>query len=184
MKKRINVNYSQIIAFAIVTLVLFLSIGWAALNSSFSVDSMAMVRIKSDIRVTGFSYVSGTSGVMSSSEEYNVSYVTASVTLPEANSTATYNVEISNMELASNVNMGIYGLFNLPSNLKIISINGYTLKDKICDDNNATFCKKKKKKTFSITIGYADNAYDVNNTIQTFGIDFEFRKVHNIIYNG
>jgi hypothetical protein len=139
-KKKSNVNNVTIISFIIVLLVLGISIGWSSFNTSLHIDSMAMVRIKSDVRVTGFNYVTGTSDVLSSNENYNVNKVFGNVTLPNANSTAKYRVEITNMELASNVHMGINSLTGLPSNLKIVSIEDYTLKTKICDDNDPTDC--------------------------------------------
>ena len=184
-KKKSNVNNVTIISFIIVLLVLGISIGWSSFNTSLHIDSMAMVRIKSDVRVTGFNYVTGTSDVLSSNENYNVNKVFGNVTLPNANSTAKYRVEITNMELASNVHMGINSLTGLPSNLKIVSIEDYTLKTKICDDNDSTDCSSGSQKTFYITIGYKDGAYDANNTTSIpFNIDVEFKKVYDITYTG
>ena len=61
-KKKSNVNNVTIISFIIVLLVLGISIGWSSFNTSLHLDSMAMVRIKSDIRVTGFNYVKNLCG--------------------------------------------------------------------------------------------------------------------------
>ena len=185
MKKRKgNVSNITIISMIIVLLVLCLSIGWASFNSSIRVDSVAMVRIKSDIRITGFNSETGTNGGTSSKSEYNVNYVNGIVSLPNSNSTMTYAVEITNMELAANTHMGINSLSGLPNNLKIVNISDYTLKSKICDDNEPTDCGTGAQKTFDITIGYKDNAYNASNTTFDFFIDFEFKKVHDITYTG
>lgn len=183
-KKNNNVNSITIISIIIVLLVLCLSIGWSSFNSSIRIDSVAMVRIKSDIRITGFISGTGTNGGTSSKSEYNVNYVNGTVTLPNSNSTMTYAVEITNMELASNTHMGINSLTGLPSNLKIVNISDYTLKSKICDDSDPTDCGTGAQKTFYITIGYKNNAYNASNTTFDFFIDFEFKKVHDISYTG
>ena len=178
-------NKITMISLIIVILVLSLSIGWSAFNSSLQVDSAVLVRIKSDIRITGFNYISGTNGSSSSNDNYNVNYVFGTINLPNETSTVKYKVEITNMELASNVNMGIKSLSGLPDNLKIVSIDDYTLKSKICDDNNSNDCGTGAQKTFYITIGYKDSAsFDSSNTTYNFNIDFEFKKVHDIIYTG
>ena len=183
-KKKNNVNIETIIAIIIVLLVVGLSIGWSSFSSSLQIDSMAMVRIKSDIRVTGFNYSTGTTGVISLGEEYNVRNGYGTVTLPNADSTVKYQVEITNMELASNVHMGINSITGLPNNLEIKSIEDYSLKDKICDDNNSSDCGSGAQKTFYITIGYKNGSYDASNLTHSFTLDFEFKRVHDIIYTG
>ena len=95
-KRKNNVNNITIISMIIVLLVLCLSIGWSSFNSSMHLDSMAMVRIKSDIRVTGFSYYSGLNNGTSSNDDYDVKSIDGTITLPNSNSTVTYKVEITN----------------------------------------------------------------------------------------
>ena len=86
--------------------------------------------------------------------------------LPNASSTVKYRVQVTNMELASNVHMGINSITGLHNNLDILSIEDYSLKTKICDDNDITDCGTGAQKTFYITIGYKDSSYfDSNNTI-------------------
>ena len=184
-KKKNNVNHMTIISIIIVLLVLFLTIGWSSFNSSLKIDSMAMVRIVSDVRVTGFNSTVGNNSGTSGGEDYNVDSLSGSISLPNSNSTVTYKVEITNMELATNTYMGIKSLTGLPSNLKIVSMTDYTFKEKICDDNDATDCGSGAQKTFYITIGYQDNnSYDANNTEFGFIIDVEFKKVFDIHYSG
>ncbi len=179
-----NVNYVTIISCIIVLLVIGLSVGWSSFNSSMQIESMALVRISADIRITGFNFVTGTNNGTSANENYSVNNVFGNATLPSSNSTVKYMVEVSNLELPSNVHMGIESISGLPSNLKIVSIDDYTLKSKICDDDNVNDCGTGAQKTFYITIGYKDNAYDANNVDYAINLDFVFKKVHDIIYTG
>lgn len=184
-KKGNNVNQIAVVLAIIVILVIALSIGWASFNSSLQFDSAAMVRIKSDIRVTGFNYVYGTNNALSSNENYNVKSVFGTINLPDISSTVKYRVEITNMQLAASVNMGINSLSGLPNNLDVLSIEDYSLKTKICDDNNSNDCGTGAQKTFYITIGYKNSSsFDASNTEYNFNLDFEFKKVHDIIYTG
>jgi uncharacterized repeat protein (TIGR02543 family) len=183
-KKKSNVNRVTIISIIIVLLVMCLSIGWSSLNSIMHLGSISMVRINSDIRVTGFNHTTASNGGISEGEEYNVKSVSGALNLPNANSTITYKVEITNMQLPNNTYMGIKSMTGLPNNLKIVSITDYTLKDKICDSNDPTDCGSGSQKTFYITIGYKDNAYDSTNTHYGFNLDFEFKKVYDITYSG
>ena len=183
-KKKNNVNNITIISVIIVLLVLCLSIGWSSFNSSIRVSSSALVRITSDIRVTGFNNYSSLNGGVSINDEYNVKSVSSSVTLPNSNSTVTYKVEITNIELAANTYMGINSITGLPSNLEITNITDYTLKSKICDDSDATDCGTGAQKTFYITIGYKNNAYDANTTTFDFQLELDFKKVFDINYSG
>lgn len=183
-REKNNVNKTTIISTIIVLLVMCLSIGWSSFNSIMHIESMAVVRINSDVRVTNFIHSTSSNGGVSNGEDYNVKEVSASIDLPNSNSTITYQVEITNMELDNNTYMGIKSMTGLPNNLKILSITDYTLKDKLCDDNDPTDCGSGSQKTFYITIGYKDNAYDPNDTNYGFTIEFEFKKVYDINYSG
>lgn len=184
-RKKNNVNKITIISTIIVLLVLCLSIGWSSLNSIMHLESLAVVRINSDTRVTNFIHSTSSNGGVSNGEEYNVNEVSASIDLPNNNSTVTFEVEITNMELPSNTYMGIKSMIGLPSNLKILNITDYTLKDKLCDDNDPTDCGSGSQKTFYITIGYKDNnSYDPNDTNYGFVLSMEFKKVFDITYTG
>ena len=183
--KKVKAKYIALTTATITVIVILLSIGWAAFNSTLNVESYARARIKSEIRVTGFS-VDSTSGTASSAyEDYNVSYVTAQATLPNSNSTVTYEVEITNMQLQAGVTMGIFSATGLPSELAVLSWSGYNLKDKICDDVNTSMCGTGATKTFLITIGYKDAASYTNRTNDDFNfvLNFDFRPFHSITYD-
>ncbi len=164
-KKKKKKQYIKIIAYILVLSTFFLSIGWSAYESTMVMDSYAYVRIPSEVRVTGFSLYGVNNGAVGSYEDYNVHYVTANASLPNVNSTVTYEVQITNMQLAQGTSVGILDYSGLPEELDIISWSGYTLKDRICDDQNASDCGSGAQKTFYITVGYKDASYDdVNDT--------------------
>jgi len=72
MRKSI-VTYASII---VCVIVLFLSIGYSAFNSKLNITgTVATVRIKKDIRVTGISVYSRTNSGVSNYEDYNVSNI-------------------------------------------------------------------------------------------------------------
>ena len=185
MNKGNNTSSITIVSIIILVVVFFITIGWSSFNSSLLIDSLTMVRIKSDVRVTGFKSVTMTNSASSINEEYNVNSLYGTINLPNSLSTVKYRVQITNMELASNVHMGINSISGLPDNLNILSIEDYSLKTKLCDDNNPSDCGIGAQKTFYITIGYKDsNVWDSNNTIYNFMLNFEFKKVYDINYTG
>ncbi len=183
-KKKNNVNKITIISMIIVLLVLCLSIGWSSFNSTMRISSKTVVRINSDVRVTGFNHSSVTNGAISEGEDYDVKSVSGALDLPNSNSTITYKVEVTNIEISNGTYMGISSISGLPSNLKILNITDYTLKDKICDDNNSSECGSGAQKSFYITIGYKENSYDANDTNYGFELLFDFKKVYDIHYSG
>ncbi|MBR4231549.1 MAG: InlB B-repeat-containing protein [Bacilli bacterium] len=182
-KKKKKLQYIKMIAYILVLSTLFLSIGWSAYESTMVMESYAYVRIPSEVRVTGFSLYSVNNGAVGAYEDYNVHYVTANASLPNANSTITYEVEITNMQLAQGASVGILDYSGLPEELDIVSWSGYNLKDKICDDQNPSDCGSGAQKTFYITVGYKDASYyDPNDTYFIFDINFDFREFHSITY--
>ena len=182
--KKHKFNTRTIIASFVAIIVFGLSFGWSAFHASFTIGASALVRITKEIRVTNFTYYSKTADVQNSSENYSVDVVEGTVDLPYANSTITYEVEVTNMQLPPNVEMGIASLTGLPENLRILSITDYTLKEKICDNVDPTNCGSGAVKTFKITIGYAPQRYDANETLQSFSIDIDFKEIFDISYVG
>ncbi len=184
-KGKNNTSSITIVVIIILVVVLFITIGWSSFNSSLLIDSLTMVRVKSDIRVTGFNSVESTNSASSSNEEYNIHSLYGTINLPNSSSTVKYRVQITNMELASNIHMGINSISGLPDNLKIVAIDDYSLKTKICDDNNPSDCGIGAQKTFYITIGYKDSSFwNSDNTVYHFMLDVDFKKVFDINYTG
>ncbi len=184
-KKKKRSHYIRLISICLIIVTLFLSIGWSAYGSTMTMESYAYVRIPSEIRVTGFSISSTSNGGVGLYEDYNVHLVTANASLPNANSTITYAVQVTNVQIPSGTSMGILSATGLPNNLEIVSWSGYNLKEKICDDYDPTDCGSGAQKTFYITVGYKDaNSYDSTDTSFVFDIVFDFREYHDITYSG
>ena len=161
----------------IIFVVMFISLGYASSNITLTIDEiLSYVRIEEDIRVTGINVDSASNGVISNYEEYNKNSISSSFNLPNSDSSITYKIEVTNFE--SQV-MGISSISGLPDNLEY-SIDGYTLGDRICDNNNK--CNLGIKKDIYITIKYKNNGYDSSNVNYEINLLFNFGKIFNINY--
>ena len=196
MKKRQSKTHNLMPLFTTLVMVciLLLSIGFSAFQASMEIsDIRAIVRAQADIRVTGITVASSTNGALSSSEEYNVKSINSNVYLPNQDSTITYNIKITN---TGNVMQGIYSIdeiyklydvsngtiLNTNSNLEIK--NALVLKEALCDDIDNSKCKLGSNTTLAITIGYKTNGFDNTNKNHAIELDFDFRRVFGITYNG
>ena len=151
-------------------IVVLLTLGFSSYQTSLDVKSLgALVRIQRDIRITGVSINSTNNGGISSYEDYNVNSIYSKITLPNSDSTVSFDVEVTNL---GNLEMALSSITGLDENLKY-TISGYTLDDPLCDDNDATSCKLGSKTTLHVTIGYNDNAV-VTSTPYLIDIDFNF----------
>jgi len=117
-----------------------------------------------------------TEGTISYSN-YGVDFIEAGINLPNEDSKVTFQVKVTNI---GNVEMGIFDVTGLPDNLDY-EIDDYTLKEKICDSNNA--CKLGISKEFLITIKYKENGYDSNNKQYNIKADFDFQPFYTISYS-
>ena len=88
-----KINMIKLIPLFITIIVIGLSIGFSAFQNELLVSDIGgIVRVKKDIRVTGLSVSNPTSDAISHWEEYNVNSINSSVTLPNSDSTITYDV--------------------------------------------------------------------------------------------
>ncbi len=192
MKKRYadkKNNYITIISIFIVVCVALLSIGWSAFQSTFNINNLyATVRVDKDIRVTNVYAYSATNSGRSNYEEYDVHSIYGSVYLPNQNSTVTYRVKVTNV---GNVMQGIYDIeeiykivgTNTDSDLEIKSTT-ITLKEALCSNQNSSLCENGSVTTFDIEIGYKANGYDGTHQTHAVTLNFDFRRVFGITYNG
>ena len=170
-------KYKKIYVFIIMFLVCSLSIGFSAFESNVVVgDIAATVRVQENIRITEFNYYSATGLATASSNNYAEELLISNINLPNADSTITYQVTVTNY---GNTEMGIYEFTNLPSNLTY-EVSDYTMQDKICD--SAANCALGAIKSFYLTIKYAENSYDSLNTNYSLNIGVEFRGFHAVTY--
>ncbi len=182
LKKQKKLQVPSIIASVMVIMTLLISVGYSAFNTKLNVkDIKAVVRVEKDVRVTNVTAQGNNSGV-SNWEDYNVNNISGSVRLPNANSTVTYKVEITNI---GNVEVGIFKYITegLPADLTYETI--FSEKSKICDNLSTIKCTMGAKRTIDIVIKYKDGKYNAATTATkdyTFNLGFDFRTYHKITY--
>ena len=151
--------------------VIIISMGFSAFQSSMEIsDSIAILRIEKDIRVTGIRITNTINSGNSVYEEYSWSSFSSDINLPHDNSKVTYAVTVTNI---GNAEMGITEVSDLPENLTY-TIDGYEIGSTLCDDNDNEKCKLGSVTTLYITIGYAEGAFDSSNISQSINMNFTF----------
>lgn len=170
-------NYFKVLPIIIIGTVLFLSIGFSSFSSNLSIrDIKASVRPTKNIRVTKFYASQNQNGGSSYWDEYSSDRLVTSVVLPNANSSVTYTVEVTNLDSEY---MMIENITGLPEHVRYHLV-GYNLYDKICDSNNN--CNSNIKKTFQIVLEN-ENGYTLD-TQQTIALDITFNIYsYNIIFD-
>ena len=169
-------KYKQVAIILVLVIVCTLTMGYAAFGNEMLVSNIvADVRIASDVRVTGVSFVSSENGSVTNLD-YDADSVIGNINLKGYNSTVTIQVSVTNF---GNTEMGIYEISGLSDNL-MKQISGYTLQDKLCDSTGK--CSLGSTTAFNITIGY--DTYDAVTKDHEIRLDFEFRKMHNVTYTG
>ena len=163
--------------FCIILAVFTITIGFSAYGNQGSIaGAVADVVLKDDLRITNVTYNTATNSGSSNYAEHGKFTMISSVNLPNASSTVTYNVELTNF---GNVTKGIYAITNLPSNLTY-SISGYNMRDDVCDSSGS--CTLGAKKEFTITIKYATNGFTSTKTTYDLNVIFDFRQFHNLTW--
>jgi len=169
MRRRIiEISFIMVAVFTI-------TIGFSAYGNQGNIaGSVAEVVLKDDLRITDVTYNSATNSGSSNYAQYGKYTMISSVNLPNASSTVTYNVQLTNY---GNVPKGVYAIKDLPSNLTY-SISGYNMRDDICD--NSGNCTLGATKEFTITIKYATNGFTSSKTTYDLNLIFDFRQFHTL----
>lgn len=163
---------------AVMILVTFVSVGFAAFNNTVKIESPnATIRVVKDIRISSINVV----GIDSESSliytDYNVAAALVGLNLAEQNSYVTVEVEVKNL---GNTIMGIRNIA-INDNLTYDILN-YQLGTKICDDANPELCKNGATKKIQVRVGYKPGAYNPSNVYNDILADFNFEQVHSISY--
>ena len=146
-------KYIRMLPIILIGSVLFLSIGFSAFSSNLVIgDIKASVRPTKNIRVTSFYALDSANEGRSLWEEYDVNKVITEVSLPNANSSVTYMVEVTNLDSKL---MMIEDIEGLPNNITYELVD-YTLKDRLCDNNN--HCNLGAKTNFKIILKNEDGS--------------------------
>lgn len=176
-----KLNPIAVISFLITIFVVSVSIGFSALSSNISIgDISALIRVKKDIRVTGFALNTVSGSAVSEDEDFNVDYIKSSITLPNQSSSVTYDVFVTNIE---STQMGILEITGLPSNLKYTT-TGYQVPNKLCDSTNFSQCNLGSVTKFQIKIEYDNNGFNASNTSYDLGLSLNFKQAFDITYIG
>lgn len=166
MKK---IFYSKFLVLVITTIVtMFIqTIAYSALSTTIKVLGNAHARLETNVRITKFNLYETSTNAISSYEEYSTNTITSNMYLPAEDSYVIYEIEVTNY---STQTAGIKSISGLPSNLSYELID-YTLKDKICNNNN---CTTLANKTFYLKIT-GSGQYDVTLT-------FDFENIYSVTY--
>ena len=190
MKKFFQNKIKLLISLTLLILFVFNTVAYSGLATKLAITSEAMFRPITDIRVTDIKLDSATNGAVESySPKFNVDTTTTGFVLPNANSTITYKVKVTNY---GNVNQTIYNFIknSINSNNVNIKITDFT---SVCADDSCS----QKNSDFTIIHHNGDNSTDSNekeilitfSTIapsdQTINVieKYDFRPIYNINYD-
>ena len=160
-------SYIKMLPIFLLGTILFLSIGFSAFSSNLTIgDIKASVRPTKNIRVTAF-YAKDNSNLGHSSwEEYSSNKIVTSVYLPNADSSVSYIMEITNLD--SEV-MAVESITGLPDNLTY-RLEDYKINDKLCNNDK---CNLGVKKRIKIVLENKDGFTLDDETV--IGIDITFK---------
>ena len=190
MKKFFQNKIKLLISLTFLILFVFNTVAYSGLATKLAITSEAMFRPITDIRVTDIKLDSATNGAVESySPKFNVDTTTTGFVLPNANSTITYKVKVTNY---GNVNQTIYNFIknSINSSNVNIKITDFT---SVCADDSCS----QKNSDFTIIHHNGDNSTDSNekeilitfSTIapsdQTINVieKYDFRPIYNINYD-
>ena len=177
-----NRKYIKLLPILALVLSLCISIGFSAFQETMLIgETVTDIVPIVDIKITNLSSYSSSNNGSLNNLEYDEDIITGEVSLPEENSTATMMVEVTNLQ---NAEAGILDIDITSDNDKLdYTIEpGYTKQQKICDDNNPSKCTLGAKKNIYITIKYAENKYDSNDTTDNFSLNFDFEGYYTVTY--
>ena len=169
MKKFFQGKIKILIMIAFLFLFFFNTVAYSGLASKLAITSEAMFRASADIRVTGIKLESASNGAVENySPKYNVDNTTTGFTLPNANSSITYRVTVTNY---GDRNQTIYSFIKQSINREGINVTvaGYKEKDIIKFNTSVEFL---------ITISAITPDTNPINLIE----QYEFRKVYTVEY--
>ena len=175
-RKQNNNRYvTKLTAALVVFAVFFLSVGYCSNTASGRMENiMASYKPVAYARVTNTLLSTTEHGGLSNGEDYNINNVFGSVTLPSANSTVTYKVDVT---VFLSAEMEIRSITGLNPNLEYV-LTDYTLEEPLCDENDV--CNYGATKSFYITIKYKDGCYDSSNVDYPFNLNFTFERINKV----
>lgn len=172
--------------------VTFLTIGYSAFNQQLDIMELTTdVRPVKMIRIANIREIPNESSEgVSSLQDYDYNNVGISVSLPYADSYATYEITVASREF---VDVGILNITNIPNNLNYEIID-YELEEKLCDEQgrcnvselacSSSSCTPIVYSKFKLKFSYKEDGYNEANIDQNILAYFDFRVMHNVTYLG
>ena len=173
-KNNLKRNVLVTIVFVLMS-TLLLSFAYASSSVTARMENiMAQIRPRGNAIITGFMTSTIENGGGASSLGYNVHNVYGSLSLPNADSSVTFKVDVS---VLLSPEMKITNVSGLDSNLEYEFTN-YTLEDIICNTNDE--CNMGATAELYMTIRYKSGGYNSSNTNYAFNLDYTFAIVEYI----
>lgn len=132
-------NNDIVVPIALMIMVLFTSLGYSSLSTSFLVSGDAHFRVKKDIRITNIEMIGASNGGYETySSIYYKDGTKVFTTLPNIDSTVTYQVELTNYSDKTYLLKKVTEVINSNENIKYV-IEGIKVGSQIEADNKITF---------------------------------------------
>jgi len=164
-------NYKIVCSIIVLCAVLFITVGFSAFNKELFVDDVTgFFEVYKDVRLTDAKFERSTTGVVANYTEHDIYNFYSQVKLPNADSSVTYRINITNYGNFEQVLMDIVGL---PENLEY-TLDNYTFYDKICNDNWE--CNLGVTKELLVTIKHKSDIEITypDNTLYNLKLEFKF----------
>ena len=151
-KERSLIESEWFILGLLTTLVLLASVGYSALTSSLMISGEVSIRVPADIRITNISLSGATNqGYETYNSEYYKDGVKIFTTLPNIDSSVTYEIEVSSTSDLTYVLSKMNYVINSNENMTY-TLEGIDLYDEITGNQT---------KTFNLTVKYKEEVKEV-----------------------
>lgn len=148
--------------------ILSLSYGYATFNEDLSISGDAIVRIEKDIRIIDYRLLNSSNGSIENyNAKYSVNTISNSITLPNKDSSITYEVTIKNDTKYA------YKIDNITS----LSHSNRSIEYNILDYKEDTYIEANSNLKLRIKYVYNENSYDKENTTLQSMIKFNYKKM-------
>ena len=158
-------HYSKIIVFLVIVMVCTLTVGYSAFVTEMSISKIVShVRVQKDVRITNVEFLEGDSwNVVSNSIDYDEDSLIGNVTFTDFEAVASYKVTFTNF-----------------GNVKVYAdVSGYT-GDVSSTPLDAMGIVEPLGGTFEVIMLVSP----VEIKTENFGIDFSFRRIFDVMYDG
>ena len=158
----------------ILVMILSITVGFSAFVSEMSISNIvANVRVEKDVRITGFSVTSGSMSGGIGELNWDADSIMLGDSINGKGDNISLEVTITNIGSAE---VGIYDIV-VPEGIDF-EISNYNMESKICDTSGK--CNLGISKTLQLKV----SNYDYTRVDEGVKIDFEFREIHSITYEG